>query len=222
MTLDLRKLPAYYINLEREIGKREKTERLLSSCGFEKVTRIEGVVPEILNWDKLQKAKSMAYLNALNSCREGGIPFVLFEDDWGIKDFKPIINIPDDTDALYLGISGWGIQNSHSGPFVQYRKKEGYNDLYKIYNMCSSHAILYCSTEYVNLYTRICSHSAEISIVQDIGFAEVQRWFNVYAFNNPMFFQYEIENLTFGNLLSRPSSECLDFQKNFFIPRKLV
>ena len=35
-------------------------------------------------------------------------PFIVFEDDCAIKNFQPEIEIPDDADAVYLGVSSWG------------------------------------------------------------------------------------------------------------------
>ena len=37
---------------------------------------------------------------------------------------------------------------------------------------------------------RVSFHAGNvIGSYQDIGFAEIQRWFNVYTFDNPMFYQ---------------------------------
>ena len=82
--------------------------------------------------------------------------------------------------------------NSHSGPFVQYRKVERArngvaeidNNLLRVYNMLSTHAILYYSNEYVNLCKKIAYHQHELNEHVDIGFAEVQKYFNVIPLTN--------------------------------------
>jgi hypothetical protein len=74
----------------------------------------------------------------------------------------------------------------------------------------------------MSICRKICYHSELVGIAQDIGFAEIQRWFNVYAFDDPMFYQTSEERITSGELSQYFSTECLDFQKEFFIPRKLI
>ena len=70
--------------------------------------------------------------------------------------------------------------NGHSGPYVQYEHL--FNDLYRVFNMLSGHSILYLSDEYVGMCKRISEHAGYvIRDHQDIGFAEIQRWFKIYA-----------------------------------------
>ena len=77
-----------------------------------------------------------------------------------IKNFRPEIEIPDDADAVYLGISSWGRMNGHSGPYLQYEHVK--DDLYKVSNMLSGHAILYLTEEYVKMCQRITYHAGYV------------------------------------------------------------
>ena len=43
MNLDLRKIPALYMNLEHHVEKNENMQKILSECGFENIQRVEGV-----------------------------------------------------------------------------------------------------------------------------------------------------------------------------------
>ena len=149
-SLDLRKIPVLYINLEKHVEKNQNMQKILGECGFENIQRVEGVARP----DKPIAGCSAAHLKGLQELEP---PFILFEDDCEIKNFRPIIEVPDDADAVYLGISSWGRMNGHSGPNVQYEKVEG--DLYRIYNMLSGHAILYLNKEYVDICQRVCYHT---------------------------------------------------------------
>lgn len=211
MNLDLRKIPAIYINLQRDNEKNEYMHSMLTQLEFETIIRIEASEFS----DMHLSGCSFSHFNALN---EIDVPFIIFEDDCRLKNFTPVIEIPDDTDALYLGISSWGRMNSHSGPFVQYEKID--DNLLRVYNMLAAHAILYLSKEYASLCSKISIHAAQIAEHQDIGFSEVQRYYNVYAFDDPFFYQTSSPG-TDQPLTSYPTMELLQTKKTFWKPTEL-
>ena len=108
--------------------------------------------------------------------------------------------------------------NSHSGPCVQYEDLNG--GLLRIYNMLSAHAILYIDKEFISMCSRVAYQSHEIAEHQDIGFAEMQRYFNVYAFNEPMFYQTS-SNGTDEPLTSYPSFEIIQPHRTYWKPSAL-
>jgi hypothetical protein len=181
MKIDLRKVPAVYMNLKQHTEKNKSMQNLLKKCGFETILRVEGSYRP----DNPPSGCAGAHYNGLCEIEP---PFVLFEDDCQLHNFEPEIEIPNDSDAVYLGISQWGRYWQFSGPFVHYEKVN--NDIVRVYNMLGGHSILYLSEEYVNMCKRICYHASEIiGYNQDPGFAEVQKYFNVYSVNDPFFKQ---------------------------------
>lgn len=213
MKLDLREISAIYINLKEHGEKNENMQRILKECEFKNIIRVEGVSRP----DNTVAGCASAQYKGL--C-ELDPPFILFEDDCMIKNFKPEIEVPDEADAVYLGISSWGRMNSHSGPYVQY--EHVYDDLYRVYNMLGGHAILYLTEEYVKMCQRICYHAGYvIENHSDIGIAEIQRWFNVYAFNDPFFYQTS-SNGTVNPLTTYYTEECFQYNKNYFLPEKII
>ena len=212
MNLDLRKIPAIYINLQKDMEKNEHMYNMLTELGFETIIRVEAsqFLPE-----KHLAGCSLSHFNSLNELE---VPFIVFEDDCRVKNFNPIVEIPDDTDAVYLGVSSWGRMNSHSGPFVQFEKVD--DKLVRVYNMLSAHAILYFSGEYASVCSKISIHSFNISDHQDIGFAEVQRYYNVYAFDDPLFYQTS-SNGTDQKLSTYPTTEVFQPIKQFWKPTTL-
>ena len=215
MNLDLREIPVVYINMDKDVDKRERIENHIDRLGFKTKIRVPGVVHE----DVALAGCALAQYNALH---EIDPPFIILEDDATPFDYNPIISIPDDTDALYLGISSWGRMNSHSGPFVQwdYYFKEVDINLLRVYNMLGTHAILYLNSEYISVCEKIAYHQHNINEHVDIGFTDVQKYYNVYAFNQPLFYQTS-SNGTNQKLSSYPTQECLTYQRPFWLPTQI-
>jgi hypothetical protein len=212
MKLKLTELPVVYINLDEQSRRRELMEENLEKLGFKNVIRVSAFK------DPIGK-RGCAYSHAL-ALEEVDSPFIVLEDDCIPLNFVDEIEIPDEADAVYLGISSWGRMNSHSGPCVQWDKVEGYDDLVRIYNMVSAHAILYINPDYVDLCKRIAYHGYLISDHHDIGFADVQKYYDVYAFDEPMFYQTS-SNGTDGKLTDYPSVEFMSPDQRFWLPLRV-
>jgi hypothetical protein len=190
---------------------------LLSSIGFETIERIEGV----LDTENPVAGCSKAHHKALSSFET---PFVLFEDDCVLFDQNTIteIEIPDNADALYLGISSWGRMNGHNGFYLQYDEFEEQSNLLRIYNMLGGHSIIYLTEDYKKMCEKVSYHAGYvIKDYQDIGFAEIQKFFNVYSLNNPMFYQTSNALGTKNNITSYHTSECLSVNNLQFYPYKI-
>jgi hypothetical protein len=187
MKIDLTKIPAIYMNLARHKEKDEKMQELLKGCGFETIIRVEGEDRP----DNPPAGCAGAHYNGLNEIEP---PFILFEDDCLLHTFKPEIEVPDDADAVYLGVSQWARYFVFSGPFVHY--EEISENIVRVYNMLGGHSILYLTRDYVKMCQRICKHASDIiGYNQDPGFAEVQKYFNIYSVNEPLFKQSGYNNV---------------------------
>ena len=213
MNLDLREIPVVYINLDRDTEKRERIEKFLSDLEFKTTIRCPGVVHEGV-------PKSVCALAQYNALHEIDPPFIILEDDATPINFKPEIEIPDDADAFYLGISSWGRMNGHSGPFVQYQEDVD-GELLRVYNMLGTHAILYLTPEFVSVCKKVALHQATINEHIDIGFTDVQKYYNVYTFDTPLFYQTS-SNGTNQPLTSYPTEECLNYKMPFWLPSRII
>ena len=211
MNLDLRDIPAVYINLAQETERNESIRLVLKDCGFKNIIRVDA---------KHTPSRPLAgcSISHYNALQEIDPPFIVFEDDCIAKEYNPIISIPDDTDALYLGISSWGRFNSHSGPFVQYDKVD--DNLLRVYNMLGTHAILYLNDEYVSACKKVAYKQYEIEDYIDIGFTDLQKYYKVYSFDEPPFYQSS-SNGTDGRLTDYPSQECFTYQKPYWLPSRV-
>lgn len=188
MKINLLDIPVFYINMKKDVDKKKHIEKQLKDVGFKNVTRIDAVEDKKNGKVGLSKSQHKA-LSQIPA------PFIILEDDADPKQFKSVIEFPDDADAVYLGNSNWGFQSGHAGFYLKYERAPGYGNIFRIYNMLSSHAILYLSDEYVSMCKRTTKYCAEkYALPMDVPFAMIQRFFNVYALNEPAFIQKNYES----------------------------
>lgn len=187
MKINLLDIPVFYINMSKDKEKKRHIEQQLSDLRFKNVTRINAIEDKKNGRVGLSKSQ-------LKALSQVSAPFIVLEDDADPNSFRAVIDVPDDADAVYLGNSQWGLQSSHAGFYLKYKKVEGYPEILRIYNMLSSHAILYLNDEYVRVCQRTTKYCAETyPMPMDVPFAMIQRFFNIYAVNDPIFIQKDYE-----------------------------
>jgi GR25 family glycosyltransferase involved in LPS biosynthesis len=203
MQIDIRDVPIYFINLDKDIEKRNSTENVLSNVGFKKINRIAGEVSEnkILG---CTLAHCKALEKAIDEC-DG--PFLIVEDDIVLKNKNTIFNIPDNSDAIYLGLSMWGIYNGTG--YLQTSVEKHDNDFHRLYNMLATHAIMYTNKEYAKLILKCYNFSIKTKHPLDLVNAELMKYFDVYALSDPMFYQEGVND--------RWTNFTLPYRKSFGI-----
>jgi glycosyltransferase involved in cell wall biosynthesis len=115
------------------------------------------------------------------------LPFIFMEDDCSRTEwFKTDIDIPIDTDALYIGNSEWGvIPGKDIGTLgtLSYHKKG--NGLVKVDNMLGMHGVIIYSERWRKNLLDCC----RMGIHQDVAIARTMKEFNVYALHDPIVYQ---------------------------------
>jgi len=197
LKLDLREIPVYYINLDSAVDSRKSMEEMMKNLGFENVTRVSAIKHPGGN-----KGGCSASHHLVMSLYKP--PFIVLEDDCVVNEFIPEVEIPEDSDAFYLGISSWGRKDGISGPHVHW-EKVGKSNLLRVYNMLGTHAILYLSYKYASACKDIAEAQHQKNDYIDIGYSEVHSNYNIYTFNNPMFYQSSSQG-TDKPLLSYPTT----------------
>ena len=145
-------------------------------------------------------------------------PFIILEDDCAFFTKYDQIEIPDNADMLYLGVSLWSYPHSINTLYSMYRPNivrnsidtnESYNNtLVRIKGMTGGHAILYISREFIRTFiekmTDILKHIPDLP--HDLLFSSLHQSFNVYGLKQPMFYQdatlggqEDVTKLTFNN-----------------------
>jgi hypothetical protein len=180
--IDLTKIPVYYINLDKDVEKRQAIESLLSELGFMYVNRFPGILDETKKVGVAQSHNQLlTYLKTKNT------PFLVFEDDIDVFSFKKEIEIPADADAYYLGNSVFGLYNGIGRKKISVSKYD--RNSHRIYNMLAAHAILYLNPEYVSFLAQATKFNISIKTNQDKARAETMKYWNVYASTTPAFYQ---------------------------------
>lgn len=183
MKINIKNLSTYYINLDSKEERRRSTEHTLNRLNFTSVTRVSGIEEED---GKVGCAKSQHKVLSDISIKT---PFLLMEDDCvftGNNEYE--FEIPDDADALFIGNSQWARYLNFSGPFLHYRKID--DNIVQVYNMLAAHAVVYFSEEFRQVCSRISKYCGyQILDHMDNGYAEIQKYYNVYALNSPFFKQ---------------------------------
>lgn len=201
MKINIRTLPTYYINLNHQEERRESIEYTLNRLNFTSVTRVSGIEH---NDPKVGCARSQ---HKVMSDLSISTPFLLMEDDCvytDVRDFE--YEIPDDADALFIGNSQWARYLNFSGPFLHYKKID--NKIVQVYNMLAAHSVIYLTEEYRQVCSRISNYCGyQIFDHMDNGYAEMQKYYNVYALNDPIFKQS-------GNNMGVTSSKITDIGIN--------
>ena len=189
MKIDLKEIPVYYINMDSKPERKEAIELMLHNAGFKNVTRYPGNVshhPSV--------GCALSHQSLLNFLLEEKIdtPFLILEDDAMIsKDFTSIIEVPDNSDAVYLGLSTSARMWNYT--VLDMVAKKINDDYYQIYNMLAAHAILYTNIDYVKFLSKAIKLAIEVEGHQDIVRSTTMKYFNVYAKNKPIFFQNDQE-----------------------------
>lgn len=215
MVLNPLEIPIYYINLDDQPERNEAITKRLSENGFRKenITRISGIRKPGIQQDPVFIGCFHSQLKALKEGLSHGIPFMILEDDASITTIPDILDIPEKADALYVGISSWAFTPEAPGNLATKGRliMDRVNDkIVRVFNMLSSHAILYVNMEYVKSLIEVLeknlsgnpivaesvgtelSYYNGIQLPVDVIMANQQYKGNVYALRDPIFYQDDV------------------------------
>lgn len=118
-------------------------------------------------------------------------PFMILEDDvkW-YRDSVTSLEIPDDADLLYTGISNFGITHVRSFPnVVCCQECPRYDGIARIKNMLSTHSIVVCSMYGLLTLQKCFMEDYFKNRPYDTTIAFMQPFINAYALAKPLFYQ---------------------------------
>ena len=130
-------------------------------------------------------------------------PFIILEDDVKkYRDFPNELEIPDDSDILYIGLSDWGIKsNKNIGEPGVVKYTIINNDIIKIYNMLATHGLLICSIQGLFILQQCLMEDYMYDRHYDLSICQIQPYYNIYALKKPLVYQSSyIENNIIHNL----------------------
>ena len=132
-------------------------------------------------------------------------PFIILEDDVRkYRDFPNELEIPDDSDILYIGLSKWGITtNPNQGVEGSVKYKNVNKDIIKIYNMLSTHGMLLSSIQGLFILQQCLMEDYMYDRHYDLSICQIQPYYNIYALKIPLVYQaiYMDENNNCSKIL---------------------
>lgn len=120
-------------------------------------------------------------------------PFIFFEDDIKkFREFPDVVEIPDNTDLMHMGLSSWGMTDAPEGVngSICFETVDGYPEIVKISNMLALHGMIVCSVRGLLALQKCMLEGYFKDIIWDIYTAQIQAHVNTYAFRTPLVYQY--------------------------------
>jgi hypothetical protein len=211
MIIDLREIPVVWINLDSATKNAVAMQDRLNKHGFKntyrKSARIlpapEGTIPSNAHY----VGCAQSHIDILDDTQYS-TPLLILEDDAEFSDsFNPIIDIPDDSDGIYLGVS-----SGNRG----YQTKKHNENYMRIGGILATHAILYITPEFRQHMSAIAKHCIH-SIKQpwDVGASSLQFYKRVYTPNKPYF--YQSDNRESANKWQQFTDNCLEDRNSSYL-----
>lgn len=198
MNIDLKSTKIYLISpAENKYRDRVLTVfgRLIDE-GFKNITFIKSV-PGPNNTASLTNTVIDIFKTELSQTR----PFIILEDDCAFFHKYDYIEVPNNFDVLYLGLSLWAYPYSPNTLLYKPRpnivpKSETtvvpYNDLLvQVKAMTGGHAILFYSREFIRQFLQKINEISQSidDLPHDLLFSALHSFYNIYALKRPMFYQ---------------------------------
>lgn len=178
MKLDLREMPIFVLNMKEDTRRKQFMSDQLSELGlnFEFVSAIKASPSPI--------GVAISHLKIIRNPQLKP-PFLVLEDDcrFLMDLFSYEYEVPDETDALYLGHSEFGLRDKKDQYGIRWGeqgniKYKNYSEQYiRVFNMLARHAVIYLSDKFVSSaiqanLSALLDH--DFTIPGDIMYAEMQ------------------------------------------------
>lgn len=187
MIINTKNIKYYFLTTQSDSVRANYTRQLLKDYDLEEVNPYELGV-------SVAKSGSIGHARMIekgvrNQSRERRFePFVILEDDIEFyRDMPQEIDIPDDADLLYIGVSALGMIDGNFAQAIIANEID--ENTLRVFNMLSGHAIVVCSMVGALLYQKCMVDSYHKERMWDAYVAESQPWHNIYCLKSPIFYQ---------------------------------
>lgn len=188
MLINLENIKYYFLTYNNETRK----QHMLTEFKEYNITAVDSI-----HEDSKYKSGAIGFskiLDLASSIQDNNKPFqpfVMFEDDVKkYRSFPKTIEIPDDADLFFIGLSRCGMQHDVWCNTVCYSNVKVNENIIKLHNMLSLHGIIICSARGLLAIQKCMFESYFKDIIWDIFTAQIQPFYNVYALRIPLVYQY--------------------------------
>lgn len=198
MNIDLPKLKYYYLTHSDNLGNADQLEKELDDLDINRHLNPHYPLPGIHQRNKKRRniirrqSGGRGYVSMIEKAypdADFDSPKGFFEDDAGLWHKAEIVQIPDDADLLYIGVSRCAGKLGRRRIKVGYEIVNGLNDILRVYNMMSMHGVVVCSQHGLNLLLQCMSSDISNNMTWDISLARSQSKMKAYALKKPMVYQ---------------------------------
>jgi len=186
MRIDLGSCKYYFLTCENEVRR----EHFLKEFSGLDITEVNPVVNIGRNPSGITGFSRMLDLAVFQMDRQQPFrPFILFEDDVKkYRDFPSHIDIPEDADFLYVGLSYYGMNDFSHCYDVFYKNVD--SDLVRVLNMLSIHGLMICSIRGLIAFQKCLIEACYKEETCDITVARILPYINAYALRVPLVYQF--------------------------------
>lgn len=185
MKVDLHSLKTYWINLPSHVERHKRMVKMFEDLGIKNTEWFKGI--QLDPNSHIKDGSGMATQTLLQQIYDlNCFPCMVLEDDAkNTKAFQHEYDVPNNCDALYLGISRAGARG-HEAVLTVYN-----DDYFRVWNMLATHAVVYFSKQYVKNILDRGALFLDKNIPYDIAIGEIHSKYNIYAPEYPAFYQYD-------------------------------
>ena len=147
------------------------------------------------HFQRTRKSGITGYLKILDSASRADThrfrPFVILEDD--VKCYREMptsLELPDNCDLCYLGLSEWGMTNQPNGMCHTVCCTDAGPDVVRVYNMLSTHGMLLTSLRGLLTLQKCLLDDYYKGQGWDRSLAQIQPYIHAYALKEPLVYQY--------------------------------
>lgn len=168
-----------------QVDKKTRMQNMFQELSMNNTQHFEGIVLDPNS--HIKDGSGMATHTLLTQILEkNDFPCLVLEDDAKNTEwFKHEYQLPDECDALYLGVSKAGARGAGALATVYS------NDYYRVWNMLATHAVVYFSKSYVEKLLHRGFVYLHRNIPYDIAIAEIHNSFKILTPTFPSFYQYD-------------------------------
>lgn len=226
MRLNIQDVPVRVIHVPARTDRASSCQQVFTAAGF----RDTQFFPALSASNRFASgALSFGRLYETIAAADPFVPTLICEDDIALTEYyRPVIEFPDDADAVYLGLSHCSSPPDNDTYTLGILSESvlGFPEMIRLRNMLSLHAVLVCSRRFALFGVRACAYtlghlSANSNLVWDLAFSRRLADYRAYAYKQPLFFQSSVvggneaaTKITFDDIPARtaPAGEPAHWQ----------